>query len=54
MRILHIIVGSRGAIPQSTINGLKELRIVERKHLKTLAMIALRSSIEMANAHIDY
>lgn len=51
--ILPVVVGSRGTIPASTKKNLKELKIKESE-IKTIALIALRSSIEIANAFIDY
>jgi hypothetical protein len=50
--VLLIIVGCRDAIPRSMEN-LSKLDI-RGKDLITISMTALRSSIEIANAFIDY
>ncbi|XP_076230185.1 uncharacterized protein LOC143175332 [Nomia melanderi] len=51
--VLPIVVGARGAMPNKTVKNLKTLKFQE-KDLMTVSMIALRSSIEIANAFIDY
>lgn len=51
--VLPIVVGSRGIMPQYTINNLKVLGI-KQKDILTIALNTLRSSIEMANMFIDY
>lgn len=51
--VIPIVVGSRGTIPKETVENLKKLKI-KSKDILTISMIALRSSIEMANAFIDY
>lgn len=52
-RVLPIVVGSRGAIPKATREGLQKIGLT-RKDLLTISLIALRSSIEIANAFMDY
>ncbi|XP_076660648.1 uncharacterized protein LOC143364009 [Halictus rubicundus] len=51
--VLSIAVGSRGAIPTVTLMELKKLDINRNERI-TMSMIALRSSIEIANEFIDY
>jgi len=51
-RVVSIVVGSRGPLPQRTIAELKLLGIKKNDWL-TISMIALRSSIEIINAFMD-
>lgn len=51
--VIPIIVGCRGAMPMETVQNMKKLGI-GRKHCLTASLIALRSSIEMANQFLDY
>lgn len=51
-RVVPIVVGSRGAIPQRTISEFKMLG-VKKKDWLTISMIALRSSIEIVNTFMD-
>jgi hypothetical protein len=51
--VLPIVVGTRGAMPAGTIKCLEKLGI-RGKHLLTISMIALRSSIELYHAFMDY
>jgi len=51
-RVVPIVIGSRGAIPKGTVQELKKLKIAKKDWL-TISMIALRSSIEIANAFMD-
>jgi hypothetical protein len=53
-KVLPVVVGSRGAIPKSTISSLKELRMHDKSSYITIALMALRSSIEMYHAFLDY
>lgn len=53
VEVIPIVVGVRGAIPKSTHTELKKLRI-SKGDCVTISMIALRSSLEMANAFMDY
>jgi hypothetical protein len=53
-KALQIVVGSRGAIPKSTTTSLKELQIHDRKSYVSIALMALRSSIELYHAFLDY
>ncbi|CAK9834605.1 Retrovirus-related Pol polyprotein from type-2 retrotransposable element R2DM [Anthophora retusa] len=51
--VLPVVVGCRGAMPKCTQKNLKRLGL-SNKDMLTASLIALRSSIEMANAFIDY
>lgn len=51
-RVVPIVVGSRGALPAATTSELKQLNIRKSDWL-TISLIALRSSIEIANAFMD-
>lgn len=52
-RVVPIVVGSRGALPGSTIRALRSLGVA-KKHWLTISLIALRSSIEIYNSFMDY
>lgn len=51
--VLPIVVGSRGAMPEKTKANLKALGL-GNNDMMTISLIALRSSIEIVNAFIDY
>ncbi|KDQ71481.1 hypothetical protein L798_13407 [Zootermopsis nevadensis] len=51
--VLPIVVGNRGAMPVETIKCLQKLGIA-RSHQKTISLMALRSSIEIYHAFMDY
>ncbi|MDD9338886.1 MAG: hypothetical protein PV362_04355, partial [Providencia heimbachae] len=51
--VLPLVVGSRGAMPRSTLNTFEELTKNGKKDALTASMIALRSSIEITNAFLD-
>ncbi|CAK9799114.1 Retrovirus-related Pol polyprotein from type-2 retrotransposable element R2DM [Anthophora plagiata] len=51
--VIPIVVGCRGAMPKCTKNNLKRLGL-RKDNMLTASLIALRSSIEMANLFIDY
>ena len=53
-QVLPIVVGNRGAIPKLTLSCLEDLKITDRKSFVTLALLALRSSIEIYHAFVDY
>ena len=53
-RIIPITVGTRGAIPKATITSLKDLDINESGSYTTLALLALRNSIEIYHAFMEY
>ena len=52
--VLPIVVGTRGAMPKETVKNLSKLKITDRKTLITIAMIALRNSIEQYHMFMDY
>jgi hypothetical protein len=52
-KIVPLIFGTRGAIPNMAINELKKLGITKYSTLKTISMINIRSSIEIINEHIE-
>jgi hypothetical protein len=52
--VLPIVVGARGAMPKLTIEALEELGICDGGSLITIALLALRSSIEIYHAFLDY
>ncbi|KAL0098553.1 hypothetical protein PUN28_020509 [Cardiocondyla obscurior] len=51
---IAIVVGTRGAMPKNTIKALATIGIKQANELKTISLIALRSSIEMYHAFVDY
>lgn len=51
--VVPIVVGCKGALPRITQENMKLLGLNKQDAL-TAPMIALRSSIEMANEFIDY
>lgn len=51
--VLPIVIGSRGTIPKNTKACLKKLGF-NQKDMLTISLMTLRSSIEIANAFIDY
>jgi hypothetical protein len=53
-KVLPVVVGTRGAIPKSTIASLEELRIKKPGKLITIALTALRSSTEIYLEFLDY
>lgn len=52
-KILPIVVAARGAMPTRTQENLRSLGL-RKEDMVTISLIALRSSLEMANAFIDY
>jgi hypothetical protein len=52
--VLPIVVGTRGAMPPDTVRCLYILKIKTKAQLKTISLIALRSSIEIYHAFLDY
>jgi hypothetical protein len=53
-RVLPIVIGATGAIPKTTIEALEELGISDKQSLMTITLLALRSSIEIYHAFLDY
>lgn len=51
--VLPVVIGSRGTMPKETKMCLKKLGFAQ-KDMLTLSMMTFRSSIEIANAFIDY
>lgn len=51
--VLPIVIGSRGIIPRNTKACLTDLGF-NKSDMLTISLMALRSSIEIANAFIDY
>jgi hypothetical protein len=52
--VLPIVIGTRGAVPRSTVIALERLNIKERQHLLTISLISLRKSINIYNNFMDY
>lgn len=52
--VLPIVVGTRGAMPKETISALAMLGLKQPGDLKTISLMALRSSIELYHAFMDY
>jgi hypothetical protein len=52
--VLPIVIGTRGALPKSTIEGLEKLQIKGRQDLLTLSLMAFRKSIEIYKNFMDY
>mgnify|MGYP007030188645 CR=1 FL=1 len=51
--VVPVVIGSRGAIPKSTSTYLKKInmpRFIQRK----ISFVALKSSVEIVNCHLDY
>lgn len=51
--VVPIVVEQRGAMPMDTVNSLKTSGIKKPDRV-TVSMLALRSSIEMANEFVDW
>jgi hypothetical protein len=52
--VLPIVVGTRGAMPEFTINNLGKLGIKEIKYLKAISLISFRRSMEIYVNFMDY
>lgn len=52
--VLPIVIGTRGAMPKKTLTSLAILGLKKTGELKTISLMALRSSIELYHAFIDY
>jgi hypothetical protein len=52
--VLPLVVGTRGCLPKNTIDTLNALNILDKGTYITIALTALRHSIEMYHAFIDY
>jgi len=53
-RVIPIVVCTRGSIAKTTIASLKELDINDNGSYTTFALLALRNSIEIYNAFMEY
>lgn len=53
-KILPIVVGHTGAMPQPTIEALRRRGITGKNALTTISLIALSSSIETYHGFMDY
>lgn len=51
--VLPIVVGTRGAMPETTIEALRRINVTDRKTLITLSLITLRNSINMYYTFMD-
>lgn len=52
--VLPVVVGTRGAIPRSTVESLTKLGVTGRQARMTMSLIALRCSIELFHDFMDY
>jgi hypothetical protein len=52
--VLPIVVGTRGAMSPDTVRCLDILELKTKARMKTMSLIALRSSIEIYHAFLDY
>jgi hypothetical protein len=50
--VLPIVIGTRGALPQSTVDALNKLNITKRSNLLTISLMAFRKSIDIYNSFI--
>ena len=53
-RVLHIVVGTRDSMPLFTTDSLREMHIDDRGSYITIALLALRHSIEIYHTFVDY
>jgi hypothetical protein len=53
-RVLPIVVGTRGSMPKTTIDSLREININDRGSYITISLLALRPSIEIYHTFMDY
>jgi hypothetical protein len=53
-RVLPLVVGTRGCLPKSAIDTLNELNIKDRGTYNTIALTALRHSMEIYHSFMDY
>jgi hypothetical protein len=52
--VLPMVIGTRGAMPAESVEALHRIGIKDRKTLLTISLIALRSSIGLYHAFMDY
>jgi hypothetical protein len=53
-RVLPLVVGTRGSMPVTTIDSLREININDRGSYVTISLLALRHSIEIYHTFMDY
>ena len=53
-RVLPIVVGTRGCMPEATIDSLREMNIKDRGSYITISLLDLRHSIEIYHIFMDY
>jgi hypothetical protein len=53
-KVLPIVIGTRGAIPKKTLTSLEDLAITNKGSYMTIALLALRNSIEIYHNFMDY
>jgi hypothetical protein len=53
-KVLPMVIGTRGCIPESTLDSLRDLNINDRGSYITLSLLALRPSIEIYHSFMDY
>jgi hypothetical protein len=53
-RVLPIVVVTRGSMPKSAIDSLREININDRGSYITISLLALRPSIEIYHTLMDY
>jgi len=52
-RVIPLAVGTRGSIPQTAIDLLREININDRESFITILLLALRHSIEIYHTFMD-
>jgi hypothetical protein len=53
-QVLPTVVGTRGSLPNTTIDSMREINIIDRRSLITISLLALRNSIEIYHTFMDY
>ena len=53
-RVLPLVVGTRGCMPEATLDSLREININDRGSYITISLLALRHSIEIYHTFMDY
>jgi hypothetical protein len=53
VKVYPIVVGSRGAVPRSTLRTLREMGLNQDRFAKYLSTIALGASIKVVSAFMD-
>ena len=53
-RVLPLVVGTRGSMPVTTIDSLREININDRGSYITILLLALRHSIEIYHTFMDF